>query len=238
MTEEVVNLEDFSQNAAPSAGWYPEPTEITEIELLQKRVARLGLDFEKSEFLSSHHEKSSRYWKTKAISYQQTLDDTTVAKIKAEKRVSNLQKKNLKHHETGKTQNKKYSSYKKCVEQIYRTYDLDRSNLVRGLSKLETICRAVDEQLEQPTIQAIRDYKLGDLINEIISDLEGAEQLLDSSRNRKTPADNSPSWIEIPLHQFEYNSTKLKDALNKVIVKNDGGPVPEAEVNPTDDRWL
>lgn len=235
MTEEVVSHEE---NVAASAGWYPEPTEITEIELLQKRVARLGLDFEKSEFLSSHHEKSSRYWKTKAISYRQTLDDTTVAKINAEKRVSNLQKKNLKHHETGKTQNKRHSSYQKRVEQIYRTYDLDRSNLVRGLSKLKTICRAVDEQLEQPTIQAIRDYKLGDLINEIISDLEGAEQLLDSSRNRKIPADHSQGWTEIPLHQFEYNSTKLEDALNKVAAKNDRGQLLEAEVSPTDYGWL
>ena len=235
MTEEAGHREE---DATSRAGWYPEPTEITEIELLQKRVARLGIDFEKSEFLSSHHEKSSRYWKSKAISYQQTLDDTTVAKNKAEKKVSDLQKKNLKHHETGKTQNKKYSNYKRCVEQIYRTYDLDRSNLVRGLTKLETICRAVDEQLEQPTIQAIRDYKLGDLINEIISDLGSAERLLDSSRNRKIPADNSQGWTEIPLHQFEYNSSKLQDALNKVALGNDGEQVPEAEANQNNDRWL
>lgn len=31
-------------DGATTVGWYPEPAEITEIELLQKQVARLGLD--------------------------------------------------------------------------------------------------------------------------------------------------------------------------------------------------
>lgn len=191
------------------------------------------LDYEKSEFTSEHHEKGCRYWKSKAISFQRTLDETTVAKIKAEKKVQHLQKKNSKHHEATRAQHKKHTAYKKRVGRIYRSYDHDRSNLTRCLSKMETVCRAVDEQLEQPTTQVLRGYKLGDIVAEVITDLEGAEQLLDASRNRKVAdVEDFNSWEEIPLHQYGYNSQKLKDAVTQANAQN------SAKTGSDSNEWL